>query len=114
MSEPAPIIEPMILELIDGKTTDPHGDMNVYVEVRHDGNAMLRGPIEFPVTGFVEDCTWTLRYPWKDRKEPDVAFRLPEVKDADPFTVVSINSVLIDTLLPQERQWHEEAGKGTQ
>lgn len=101
MPNPAPVIHPMILELIDGEG-NPYGDANVMVEVFYDGRALLHGPIRFTPEGFVKDATWTLRYAWKNREEPDVAFRLPEVRDADPFTVIAINSVMLEVALPNE------------
>lgn len=97
-----PTMHPMILELIDGEG-NPYGDMNVVVETFPDGRSLLRGPIRFTSEGFVEEATWTLRYPWKERTEPDIAFRLPEVKEADPFSVVVINSVMLESPMGDQR-----------
>ena len=83
----------MILELVDGADGSAHGDMNVYLEARKDGSALLLGELRFHVTGFVAEATWTLRYVWKERTEPDMAFRLAQVKELDPMSVVLIKSV---------------------
>ena len=88
-------MEPMILELIDGSTTTGYGDLNVYVEHMDDGCVLLRGPLRFEVTGFVTDATWTLRHAWQDRTCPEYAFRLPEIRYCDPWSVVSIQSVML-------------------
>lgn len=89
-------VQPMILELLDATDLAEHGTANVYVEFHADGTSTLLGEIRFGVLGFVEEATWTLRYAWKDRREPDLAFRLPEVKVLDPMSVVLIKSVTFD------------------
>ena len=88
-------VQPMILELIDANG-DAHGDANVMVETFTDGRALLCGPVRLEVTGFVTDATWTLRHAWQDRTKPTYAFRLPEVRDADPWSVVVMESVMLD------------------
>lgn len=91
--DPVRSVEPMVLELIDGTTGEPHGDMNAYVQFHTDGTSRLLGAMRFHVEGFVFDATWTLRYAWQDRTKPEIAFRLPEVRELDPMSVVMIQSV---------------------
>lgn len=90
------MVEPMILELIDATDGTAHGDMNVYVEHRPDGSALLLGELRFGVIGFVKMATWTLRYAWQDRTDVELAFRLAQVKELDPMSVVLIKSVEFD------------------
>jgi hypothetical protein len=91
--DPVKCIEPMVLELVDGTDGTAHGEMDAYVEMRHDGTAKLLGTLRFGVEGFVDEATWTLRYPWQIRTDPTIAFRLPNVKELDPMSVVQIGSV---------------------
>ncbi len=86
-------VEPLILELIDAADGTAHGDMNVFVEHRPDGSALLLGELRFGVIGFVAEATWTLRYAWQDRTDVVMAFRLPQVKELNPMSVVLIRSV---------------------
>lgn len=89
-------VEPMILELVDGTDGSEHGTMNVYVEHRKDGSALLLGELRFGVVGFVSEATWTLRHAWQDRTDVELAFRLAQVKELDPLSVVLIKSVEFD------------------
>lgn len=91
--DPVQSVEPMILELIDGTTGEPHGDMNAYLQRHTDGTSRLLGTMRFHCEGFVFDATWTLRYAWQDRTKPEIAFRLPNVRELDPMSVVMIQSV---------------------
>lgn len=86
----------MVLELVDAVDGTAHGDMNVFVELRSDGTARLFGELRFGVEGFVSEATWTLRYAWQDRTDVELAFRLPQVKELDPMSVVLIRSVDFD------------------
>jgi hypothetical protein len=89
-------VQPMVLELVDAVDGSAHGAMNCYVEFHPDDTATLTGELRFGVEGFVSEATWTLRYAWKDRTKPDLAFRLPQVKELDPMSVVLIRSVDFD------------------
>lgn len=95
-TDPVKGVEPMLLELVDGVDGSGHGEVDAYVEVRKDGTAKLLGTIRFGVEGFVTEATWTLRYPWQDRTKPEIAFRLPNVKELDPMSIVQIGSVEFD------------------
>lgn len=92
----ATTVQPMVLELVDGVDGSEHGSMNVYVEQRKDGSALLLGELRFGVVGFVSEATWTLRYVWQDRTDVELAFRLAQVKELDPMSVVLIKSVEFD------------------
>lgn len=93
--DPVKGVQPMLLELIDADGST-HGEIDAYVQMHKDGTAKLLGTIRFHVTGFVNEATWTLRYPWQDRTEPEIAFRLPNVKELDPMSVVQIVEVDFD------------------
>lgn len=103
-------MEPMILELVDGDG-NPHGDFNVMVEHMDDGCVLLRGPVRFEVTGFVTAATWTLRHAWQERTRPEYAFRLPEVRECDPWSVVAIQSVMLaGASAPNEKHDGDDSG----